>query len=260
MSAHPAVDAIVVGSGAGGGAAAYRLALAGCSVVLLEKGGRLPVDGSTLDIQRVVHDGAFLSREEWVDGQGRPLVPEEHFNVGGKTRWYGAAVLRFAPDEFSADPGHGCSGWPIAYRDLEPYYDEAEKLLNVRTFPAEPALAAILGRVSGRPGSWHAVPLPMALSADICTNRREAAHFDGFASVSDLKADADSAMLARVATLPNLRIETGAEVAELLAGDRAGSRVAGVRLADGRRFEARTTRGTSVPISSPSKPSGCTLL
>jgi choline dehydrogenase-like flavoprotein len=80
-------DAIVVGSGAGGTATAYRLARAGLRVVLLEKGGHLPVDGSTLDFKRVVHQGEFLSREPWVDGRGRMLLPEEHFNVGGKTKW-----------------------------------------------------------------------------------------------------------------------------------------------------------------------------
>ena len=34
-------------------------------------------------------------RDDRLDGRGRPLVPEERFNVGGKTRWYGAALLRF---------------------------------------------------------------------------------------------------------------------------------------------------------------------
>lgn len=67
-------DAIVIGSGAGGAAAAYRLALAGLNVALLEKGNHLPTDGSTLDIQRVVHEGAFLSREPWTDGGGLYVV------------------------------------------------------------------------------------------------------------------------------------------------------------------------------------------
>src|SRR5262245_32270399 len=96
-------DAIVVGSGAGGAAAAYRLVRGGLRVLLLEKGDHLPDDGSTLDVQGVVHEGKFLSREPWVDGCGHALCPEEHFNVGGKTKWYGAALLRFAAQEFQAD-------------------------------------------------------------------------------------------------------------------------------------------------------------
>ena len=67
-------DAIVIGSGAGGAAAAYELVRAGLRVLLLEKGKALPRDGSTLDVDRVVRRGEFLSREPWVDGRGRPLV------------------------------------------------------------------------------------------------------------------------------------------------------------------------------------------
>lgn len=46
-------DVIVVGSGAGGSAVAYRLTQAGKRVLLLEKGGHLPRDGSTLDVKTV---------------------------------------------------------------------------------------------------------------------------------------------------------------------------------------------------------------
>src|SRR5438067_11586873 len=67
----PQYDAIVVGSGAGGAAAAYRLVSGGMRVLLLEKGGYLPKDGSTLDVRRVVHDGEYFSREPWLDGQGK---------------------------------------------------------------------------------------------------------------------------------------------------------------------------------------------
>ena len=251
MTFDASFDAIIVGSGAGGAAATYRLATAGRSVLLLEKGGQLPSDGSTLDIGKVVHDGLFLSTEAWADGTGARLVPEEHFNVGGKTRWYGAAVLRYAPHEFEAEPDYLCSGWPIGHEQLAPYYAEAERLLEVRTFDAEPALAAILRRFVGRAGGWMAAPLPMALAANITENPREAAHFDGFASVAALKADADTAFLARVAGLSNLRIETGAEVEELIADGANKRRIVGVRLTDGRRFAAQTTLLAAGALHSP---------
>ena len=86
------VDAIVVGSGAGGAAAAYRLVRRGLSVLMLEKGGRLPRDG-----------------------RGQAFVPSEFYNVGGKTKWYGAALLRFSPREFRADPAHRCLAWPFGH-------------------------------------------------------------------------------------------------------------------------------------------------
>jgi choline dehydrogenase-like flavoprotein len=241
MKAADGFDAIIIGSGAGGAAAAYELVLAGWSVLVLEKGRRLPLDGSTLDIKRVVHDGEFMSREPWSDGQGRTLIPEEHFNVGGKTCWYGAALLRFAPNEFTPDESYAAPGWPITYDDLAPYYERAEELLDVRTFAIEPALRRIVDRIRARDSRWESMLLPMGLSTSIGANAVEATHFDGFASVAGLKHDANFAFLDRVAARPNLRIEEGAEVAELLIAGPAQTRVTGVRLTDGRVF-----RGTSI--------------
>jgi choline dehydrogenase-like flavoprotein len=158
---------LIIGSGAGGAAAAYRLVLGGLRVALLEKGAQLPRDGSTLDIRRVVHAGEFFSREAWVDRRGRALTPEEHFNVGGKTKWYGAALLRFAAHEFLADEAHACAPWPLTSGELAPYYAEAERLLGVRTFPCEPDLKRILAHFERRGSPWRAQPMPLALAADV---------------------------------------------------------------------------------------------
>ena len=108
-------DYIIIGSGAGGAAAAWRLASAGSQVLLLEKGNALPRDGSTLDVEQVIRTGHFKSHEPWLDKDGRRFAPEEYFNLGGKTKWYGAALLRYSPREFEADAGHQCLGWPIGY-------------------------------------------------------------------------------------------------------------------------------------------------
>ena len=131
-------DVIVVGSGAGGAAAAYRLARAGRRVLMLEKGRQLPRDGSTLDTRQVFKEGKFKNKEPWLDGRGGHLVPDEHYNVGGKTKWYGAALLRFSAHEFEADPEHQCLAWPFGLEEIEPYYDEAERLLHVNRFDNEP--------------------------------------------------------------------------------------------------------------------------
>ena len=231
-------DAIVIGSGAGGAAAAYQLVRGGLRVLLLEKGAALPRDGTTLDVERVVRRGEFLAREPWIDGLGRTVVPEEHFNIGGKTKWYGAALLRFGAPEFAADASFGCRGWPLQYRDLEPYYRQAETLLGVRQIEIEPDLRRIIARLTGAHSPWQVAPMPMGLAADICANRQEAAHFDGFASVADLKGEAEQSFLARIAHDPKLTLISGAEVAELLESPRDPARVAGVRLGDRREFFA----------------------
>jgi choline dehydrogenase-like flavoprotein len=104
---------IVIGSGAGGAAAAWRLARTGRSVLVLEKGGKLPTDGSTLDFDRVIRQRAFTSKELWRTPGGRTLRLKEYFNLGGKTKWSGGALVRFDRHEFDADPDYRdwCVGW-----------------------------------------------------------------------------------------------------------------------------------------------------
>jgi choline dehydrogenase-like flavoprotein len=231
-------DAIVIGSGAGGAAAAYRLAMGGLNVAVLEKGDHLPTDGSTLDIQRVVHEGAFLSREPWTDGRGRGLAPEEHFNVGGKTKWYGAALLRFGQHEFLPEPAHQCMGWPLSLPDLEPYYLEAEKLLGVRLFEREPDLARILARLAPLGSDWQTQAIPLALAANIAAHRAEAAHFDGFASIAHMKGEADGSILSLLNRRPNFTLVVNAEVCALVGSPDSPVTISGVRLSDGRELRA----------------------
>jgi choline dehydrogenase-like flavoprotein len=231
-------DAIVVGSGAGGAAAAWRLVQGGLRVLLLEKGDHLPRDGSTLEVRRVVQRGEFLSREEWLDGNGRSFKPEEHFNVGGKTKWYGAALLRFSASEFQADAAHGCRTWPIGLAALEPYYAEAERLLGVRVFAPEPDLARIHSRIVRPGGRWLESALPLALDPEIIRDRDEAMHFDGFASARGLKADADTSFLSRLRGHALFTLVTRAEVRALLPSVDSRTTIAGVRLGDGREYLA----------------------
>jgi len=232
-------DALIVGSGAGGSAAAYRLARAGLDVLLLEKGHELPRDATTLDVQAVVHEGRFRSREAWRDRHGRALVPEEYFNLGGKTRWYGAALLRFAPEEFTADDAHQCRAWPIDAESMRPYYEEAERLLGVREFPCEPDLRRIVDRLATPASRWRHAPLPMGLDPAIVADEHEARHFDGFASPRGLKSDAQRAFLDAVRQRANLRIVTGENVVGLLPDPRDPTHVVGVRSASGRSYRAR---------------------
>lgn len=237
--ATPHFDALVVGSGAGGCAAAYRLVQAGLRVALLEKGRELPRDGSTLDFNKVVHAGTFKSSEPWLDGKGMRFAPEEHFNVGGKTRWYGAALLRYGRHEFEPDPGHQCPGWPLSYGDLSAYYEHAEQLLGVCQFGREPDLRTITRRLENRNPGWRAEPIPLGLSRQIVDNPLEARHFDGFASVARLKGDAETGFLDRVRSSPNLTVMEDATVTDLVAANDDPLAVGGVRLADGRYLSGR---------------------
>jgi choline dehydrogenase-like flavoprotein len=244
-------DAIVVGSGAGGAAAAYRLAAAGLRIAIVEKGHALPRDASTLDFTKVVHESSFKSKEIWRDGAGRSFAPEEYFNLGGKTKWYGAALLRYGRHEFEADPAHQCLAWPFGYDEIAPYYDEAEQLLGVRTFDTEPDLALILARIQRRSTGWRTEPLQLGLHPTIRDNRLEASRFDGFASVADLKGDAETVFLSKLRQRQNVEILTGSPVAELLGSPMNPLRVSALRLSDGRTLHANAVVLAAGALHSP---------
>ncbi len=243
-------DAIIVGSGAGGSAAAYRLVNAGLCVLLLEKGGELPRNGSTLDVAKIA-DGRFKNREIWLDGQGAEITPEEYYNLGGKTKWYGAALLRFAREEFDGDAELGLLPWPIGYEDLAPYYDEAERLLAVRYFPVEPDLRRLLSGFLKTGKHWRAYKLPLGLDPAILENPLEAKHFDGFSSKDDLKSDAETSLLARVRGQPNLTVLTGKSVTSFLPGEDSLQRIAGVICKDGSSYLSQRVLLAAGALSSP---------
>ena len=244
-------DAIIVGSGAGGASVAYKLARAGRRVLLLEKGQRLPRDGSTLDTKRVFKDGQFKNTNSWVDGQNKMFVPGEFYNLGGKTKWYGAALLRFSPHEFEADEAHQCLAWPFGYNVLAPYYDEAEGLLNVNSFDNEPELQKLLDRISTADTAWDPQPLPLGLKREILGNETEAKHFDGFASACGYKSDAEWNLLDAVADAPALTIETGKSVVGLTSTGGDATAITGVSCADGSTYAGRAVILAAGAMTSP---------
>ena len=244
-------DVIIVGSGAGGSAAAYALTRAGRRVLLLEKGPPLPKDGSTLDPVSVLRRGRFLSTEPWVDRNGRATIPEEHFNLGGKTKWYGAALLRFSPHEFEPDATHQCIGWPFGYAQFAPYYDEAERLLGVRRFAIERDLREMLDRLTRQDPQWRSEALPLGLAEDILAHLDEARHFDAFATVRGLKRDAETTLLASIRDEPHFTVLTDKPVAELIASDSDRRRVIGVRCDDGSAYLANTVVLAAGALHSP---------
>lgn len=229
---------IVIGSGAGGAAAAYKLASAGKRVLVVEKGPFLPRDASTLDIREVFIDGAFKNHNVWSDGHGHEFTPSEFYNVGGKTKWYGAALFRFRPEEFQAEPNFSLLGWPFGYAELEPFYDEASNLLEITTFANEPELQSIIDRIVAADSNWKAEPLPLGLSKAILSSPEEAKHFDGFASPSGYKSDAERNLIDRVLDLPNFTLLAGDSVTRLIGASDDPNRIVGVECVSGARHDA----------------------
>ncbi|MFE7780248.1 GMC oxidoreductase [Streptomyces nigrescens] len=126
-------DVIIIGTGAGGGTLAHRLAPTGKRVLILERGGYLPRERDNWDSTAVFVKGKYRAPEFWYDKQGKEFPPEVNYYVGGNTKFYGAALFRLRPEDFGELRHHdGISpAWPIRYEDLEPYYTQAEHLYLV---------------------------------------------------------------------------------------------------------------------------------
>ena len=145
-------DVCIVGSGAGGGMAAYELTKAGADVVLLEAGSewwstrdstmlRWPYASPRRGGPTPTHpfgefDGCIGGWK--IDGEPYTTAPGTHFDwwrarmLGGRTNHWGRISLRFGPDDFRRRSIDGLGDdWPIGYDDLAPYYDDVDRLIGV---------------------------------------------------------------------------------------------------------------------------------
>src|SRR3990172_3904484 len=126
-------DVIIIGTGAGGGTLAYRLAPSGKRILLLERGDYVRRERENWDTRAVNVEGRYNTKDVWRDVEGRPLHPHTNYCVGGNTKFYGAALFRLRREDFGELKHWGgiSLAWPIDYEDLEPYYGEAEHLYHV---------------------------------------------------------------------------------------------------------------------------------
>jgi choline dehydrogenase-like flavoprotein len=133
MSGNGHYDVIIIGSGAGGGTLAYRLAPSGKRILLLERGDYVPREKENWSSREVNAEGRYQTKEIWKDKDGKDLHPHTNYWVGGNTKFYGAALFRFRKADFGEIRHHGgvSPAWPISYDELEPYYTEAERIYHV---------------------------------------------------------------------------------------------------------------------------------
>ena len=153
MNAPGEFDAIVIGTGAGGGTLALHLAQAGKNILILERGPFMPQEKLNWDTPAVFLDNRYHTKETWRDKDGKPLHPQQAYFVGGQTKVYGAALFRMRAEDFGVIQHKGgiSPAWPITYADLEPFYCRAEELFHVHGEPGHCALGARRLRIILRP-------------------------------------------------------------------------------------------------------------
>src|SRR3954463_14672599 len=141
-------DVIIIGTGAGGGTLAYKLAPSGKRILLLERGSYVPREQDNWSTRAVNIDARYNTTEKWRDKEGKELHPHTNYWVGGNTKFYGAALFRLRERDFGELKHHGgvSPAWPIDYSVLEPYYTQAEQLYQVHGArgedPTEPPASA----------------------------------------------------------------------------------------------------------------------
>ena len=126
-------DVIIIGSGAGGGTLAYKLAPSGKKILIVERGDYVPREKDNWNPRAVNLEGRYQTKEKWRDRAGNELHPHTNYYVGGNTKFYGAALFRLRREDFGLIRHQGgvSPAWPISYDDMEPYYSEAERLYHV---------------------------------------------------------------------------------------------------------------------------------
>jgi choline dehydrogenase-like flavoprotein len=244
-------DAIVIGTGAGGGTLALHLAKAGKKILVLERGSFLPQEKLNWDTSAVFLDNRYHTSEVWQDKDGKDLHPQQAYYVGGQTKVYGAALFRMRAEDFGVIRHKGgiSPAWPISYADLEPYYTRAEELFDVHgdlgdapsvpggfgssfdptepfhskpyPYPAlanEPRMQTIEQDV--RRLGINTFPIPLGLKRDesdpLASRCVRCDTCDGYPCLVHAKSDADINCIRQIMRLPNVTLRTNSRVTRLV--------------------------------------------
>jgi choline dehydrogenase-like flavoprotein len=145
-------DVCIIGSGAGGGMAAYVLTQAGARVVMLEAG---PEWWATKDAKMLFPEymsprrggatrtrpfGEFDACDGGWDIEGEPYSVGSGSTfrwwrarmLGGRTNHWGRYSLRFGPDDFRSYTKDGIGhDWPVSYDDIAPWYDKIDSFIGI---------------------------------------------------------------------------------------------------------------------------------
>ncbi len=254
MNATNHYDVILIGTGAGGGTLAQKLAPSGRRILILERGDYVPREKDNWNSSAVNVDGKYQTKETWHDRDGAPLHPHTNYCVGGNTKFYGAALFRLRERDFGELRHHGgiSPAWPISYPDLEPYYTQAEHHYHVHgnrgEDPTEPHASAPYSHpaVSHEPRmqqlsedfsqqGLHPFHTPLGIQLNEAEPNKSAcircSTCDGFPCLLFAKADSQVLGIDQALGYPNVHLLTGAKVDKLETSP-SGREVTGVVVGD----------------------------
>jgi choline dehydrogenase-like flavoprotein len=204
-------DIIIIGTGAGGGTLALKLAPSGKRILILERGDYIPREKENWDTEEIFLKGRYKAKENWLDKNQAVFHPGTYYCVGGNTKVYGAALLRMRERDFQELQHHGgvSPAWPVDYAEMAPWYLEAEQLYSVHgqrgTDPTEPHEAhpypkpplAHEPRIQQLHDDMLTLglkPFPLPMGVRTGQTTAEAPYtldrFDGFPDAAEMKSDA----------------------------------------------------------------------
>ncbi|MFM9917579.1 MAG: GMC oxidoreductase [Rhizobacter sp.] len=245
-------DVIIIGTGAGGGTLAHALAPTGKRIALIERGDYVPREPDNWSSSAVNVRAKYHTTEVWRDKDGQPLHPHTSYCVGGNTKFFGAALFRMRERDFEVVPHHGglSPAWPVAYRDLEPYYTAAERLYQVHgergSDPTEPWASAPYAhppvahepRIAQldrdlRSRGWHPFHVPLGIRFDPSHPRTSpcirCGTCDGYPCLLQAKSDAQTICVDPALSYPNVTLLTNTRATKLLTSA-TGREVTGVMI------------------------------
>jgi len=240
-------DIIIIGTGSGGSTMSYKLAPSGKKILILERGGFIPKEKENWDPHEVVTLGRYRPNDVWYDQEDKPFKPFIHYNVGGNSKMYGAALFRFRETDFKEVKHFGgiSPEWPIQYEVYEPYYTQVEKLYSTHgkrgADPSEPwasgeyplpplAYEPLIEDLNKKMMDIGLKPFPLPMGIRLPQDYTETEspvmleNFDGFPDPTDSKADGHVMALRPALKNKNVTLLTHAYV-EKLDTDASGKRI-----------------------------------